>query len=103
MTWAHVYANAANTCFANVATQPAVRDEWRVSGLGHFAPGSGPVIGPDGTVYVGTTDGWLLAFDPDGGLRWKRDTPHRGIGCVSCGGQRRVHLCHWSVFGDRPS
>ena len=80
MTWAHVYANAANTCFANVATQPAVRDEWRVSGLGHFAPGSGPVIGPDGTVYVGTTDGWLLAFDPDGGLRWKRDTPHRGIG-----------------------
>jgi outer membrane protein assembly factor BamB len=75
MTWAHVYGNAANTSFADVATQPAVRDEWRASDLGRFAPGSGPVIGPDGTVYVGNADGLLHAITPAGELLWKRDTP----------------------------
>jgi hypothetical protein len=80
MAWAHVYGNAANTSFANVATQPAVRDEWRVSELGRFAPGTGPVIGPDGSVYVGNRDGLLRAFTPAGALRWARDTPGRRIG-----------------------
>src|SRR5829696_1474081 len=37
MAWAHVYGNAANTSFAEVATQPAVREEKRISGLGRFA------------------------------------------------------------------
>lgn len=80
MTWAHVYGNAANTSFADVATQPAVRDEKRIPGLGRFAPGTGPVIGPDGTVYVGNADGLLHAFTPAGELRWTRDTPGRRIG-----------------------
>lgn len=80
MTWAHVHGNAANTCFADVATQPAVRDETRIPGLGHFAPGTSPVIGPDGTVYVGNAEGMLHAFTPAGELRWKRDTPRRRIG-----------------------
>lgn len=80
MAWAHVYGNAANTSFADVATQPAVRDEWRIPGLGHFAPGTGPVIGPDGSVYVGNGDGLLRAFTPAGELRWARDTPGRRIG-----------------------
>ena len=61
---------------------------WAIS-----APGAGPVVGPDGTVYVGTTDGWLLAFDPDGELRWKRDTPHRGIGASPVvGGDGSVYV-----------
>ncbi len=33
---------------------------------------SSPSIASDGTVYVGSTDGYLYAFNPDGTLRWKR-------------------------------
>jgi hypothetical protein len=80
VTWAHVYGNAANTSFADVATQPAVRDQWRIPGLGRFAPGAGPVIGPDGSVYVGNAEGLLHAFTPAGELRWTRETPGRQIG-----------------------
>jgi outer membrane protein assembly factor BamB len=80
MTWGHVYGNAANTSFADVATRPAIRDDTRVEGLGRFSPGAGPVIGPDGTVYVANTDGLLRALSPAGALEWKRDTPQRRIG-----------------------
>lgn len=80
MTWGHVYANAANTAFADVATQPGIRDETRIPALGHFAPGMGPVIGPDGTVYVGNTTGRLHAFTPTGQLKWTRDAHGRGFG-----------------------
>jgi hypothetical protein len=40
MTWAHVDGNAANTSFADVATQAAVRDEWRVPDVRDVAAGA---------------------------------------------------------------
>jgi outer membrane protein assembly factor BamB len=30
-----------------------------------------PVVGPDGTIYFGATDGYLYALNPDGTLKWK--------------------------------
>jgi outer membrane protein assembly factor BamB len=33
---------------------------------------SSPAIGSDGTVYVGSGDGNLYAFAPDGGIKWQR-------------------------------
>lgn len=35
-------------------------------------PGA-PALGPDGTVYVGTTEGGLFAVAPDGSLRWQQN------------------------------
>lgn len=32
---------------------------------------SSPVIGSDGTIYVGSHDGYLYALNPDGTVRWK--------------------------------
>ena len=32
---------------------------------------SSPAIGSDGTVYVGSYDGYLYAIKPDGTLKWK--------------------------------
>jgi PQQ-like domain len=104
MTWAHVYGNAANTSFADVATQPAVRDEWRASDLGRFAPGSGPVIGPDGTVYVGNTDGVLHAITPAGKLQWKRDTPQQRIGASPVVGlDGSIYVIGLSREGEPPN
>ena len=36
--------------------------------------GTSPAIGSDGTLYVGSTDNRLRAFDPDGKLKWSYET-----------------------------
>jgi outer membrane protein assembly factor BamB len=35
-----------------------------------------PVIGLDGTIYVGNFDGELVAVRPDGGIQWRYQTPY---------------------------
>ncbi len=76
-TWDHVHGDAANSGFADVYTQPAVEPSATVTGLGVFAPGAGPVIGPDGTVYLGDEQGMLFALHADGSIAWKQ---HLGPG-----------------------
>lgn len=71
-TWDHAHGDATNSGFVDVATSPALRPLAMVSGIGSYAPGAGPVIGPDGTVYVGNEQGELRALHPDGSLAWKR-------------------------------
>ena len=71
-TWDHPRGNAANTGFADVATVPAAAPLQSVPGVGPLAPGAGPVIGPDGTVYVGNFTGELRAIRPDGSQAWRR-------------------------------
>jgi outer membrane protein assembly factor BamB len=39
---------------------------------------SSPVIAPDGTIYLGTTDGKLLALGPDGSPKWSVTTNDTG-------------------------
>jgi outer membrane protein assembly factor BamB len=36
-----------------------------------------PVVGDDGTVYVGSHDHFFYAVDPTGRVKWKRDLGHR--------------------------
>lgn len=38
---------------------------------------SSPVIGRDGTIYVGSDNGFFNAFNPDGTLKWSYDTGSR--------------------------
>jgi hypothetical protein len=71
-TWDHPHGNAANTGFADVATVPAAAPMQSVPGIGPVAPGAGPVIGPDGTVYLGNFAGELRAIRPDGSQAWMR-------------------------------
>ena len=71
-TWDHPRGNAANTGFADVTTAPATAPLHTVPGLGLFAPDAGPVIGTDGTAYVGNFHGELRAIRSDGSQAWKR-------------------------------
>jgi outer membrane protein assembly factor BamB len=71
--WERAHADGANSGFAGVATAPAGRGSVSVPGLGTFAPGAGPVIAPDGTVYLGNEQGKLMSFKPDGTRGWSRD------------------------------
>jgi outer membrane protein assembly factor BamB len=72
-TWDHAHGDATGSGFADVATLPALRPSATVPGLGSFAPGAGPVIGPDGTVYLGNQQGDLIALHADGSPYWKRN------------------------------
>ncbi len=70
--WQRPHGDGGNTGFANVVTAPAVKPSRTIGHIGNFGIGAGPVIGPDGTVYVGTLQGKLLAFHPDGTRAWDR-------------------------------
>lgn len=71
--WERFHGDAANRGFADVDTKPAAGGSLSVPGLGTFAPGSGPVIAPDGTVYLGVQEGKLIALHADGKPFWSRD------------------------------
>jgi len=64
--WERFHGDAANRGFADVDTKPAAGGSVSVPGLGTFAAGAGPVIAPDGTVYLGTQEGKLIALHADG-------------------------------------
>ncbi len=70
--WQRPHADGANTGYANVVTAPATKPARTIPNLGTFAAGAGPVIGADGTVYVGNLQGKLMAFHADGSPAWNR-------------------------------
>jgi hypothetical protein len=79
-SWERFHGDAANSGFADVTTAPAGRGSRSVPGLGHFAPGAGAVVAPDGTVYLGTIEGKVIALQADGKPFWNRDiTPGQSI------------------------
>jgi outer membrane protein assembly factor BamB len=51
---------------------------YAATNLWNFHVGSGsqssPALGRDGTIYVGTGEGYLIALDPDGAERWRLKT-----------------------------
>jgi hypothetical protein len=75
--WDQAHGDSANTGFIDISTNPADLPVRKLTGLGKVAPGAGPVIGADGTVYLATLDGKLRAFTPDGDLKWAVSTPSR--------------------------
>jgi hypothetical protein len=78
--WESAHGDRDNSGFADVATLPAGKGSVSVPGLGSFRPGAGPVVAPDGTVYLGTVQGKVIALHADGNPFWSRDiTPGEAI------------------------
>ncbi|HEV8392330.1 MAG TPA: hypothetical protein VGQ35_20920 [Dongiaceae bacterium] len=67
--WERPHSDAAKSGFADVDTLAAERPA-TISGLGTFAPGAGPAIAADGTVYLGNKEGQLIALQPNGTRKW---------------------------------
>jgi hypothetical protein len=80
--WDHAHADRSNRGFVPVLTRPAETIERSVQGVGTFALGAGPVIAADGTIYLGTQEGKLIALHADGSAFWHRDLP-RGNGIAA--------------------
>jgi len=73
LAWERAHSVGSNTGFADVDTAPAKKAPVTVPNLGSFAPGAGPVVAPDGTVYLGNQQGKLIALHADGSPYWSRD------------------------------
>jgi outer membrane protein assembly factor BamB len=69
MGWSQVHADGASQGSLFVNTQPSSTPLWSVD-VGHVVFSS-PVIGPDGTIYVGNLEGQLIAVNPDGTIRFQ--------------------------------
>jgi hypothetical protein len=68
--WRFAHASAANTGRVLVTTAPAAAGSISVPNIGTFAPGAGPVIASDGTLYIGNEQGRLMAFRENGVPIW---------------------------------
>ena len=71
--WQTAHGDPDNSGAADVRTAPAVTPLAVIAGLGDIAPGAGPVIAADGTLYIGNMQGTLMSFRPDGTPGWRRD------------------------------
>ncbi len=67
-TWDQAYGNLANTGFVNVTTNLPVAARWAYLLDGPVSAG-GPAVAPDGTIYLGTANGSLWGFRPEGSPR----------------------------------
>lgn len=74
--WHQYQSNASTQGFVPFLTRPAISPKWQVE-IGPVSFAS-PVIGLDGTVYIGNLTGELLAIAPDGNIRWRRQLDVRG-------------------------
>jgi hypothetical protein len=72
--WIRFHGDAANSGFVDRVTAPAKKRSRSAPGFGTFAPGTGPVIGPD--VYLGTEQGKLIHLHRTGDPGWTSDRPH---------------------------
>jgi hypothetical protein len=71
--WEQPHGDPTNSGFAIVQTRQATSGSVSIPNIGSFAPGAGPVVAKDGTVYIGNEQGKLMAFRADGAPYWSRD------------------------------
>jgi hypothetical protein len=71
--WQTAHGAPDNSGAVDVPTLPAQQPLANAPRLGRIAPGAGPVIAGDGTVYVVNAQGKLMSFKPDGTPGWTRD------------------------------
>lgn len=57
--------------------------EWMMSLPGGGGVAASPTIGPEGAVYIGTTEGMLCKVDPSGQLRWSIELEGEILGGVA--------------------
>lgn len=92
--WQQYHANGPNQGFTLVNSAPATNPQW-VLEIGPVGYGS-PVIGTDGTIYIGTLDGELVAVNPNGTINWRlnitRTTRDKIMGSPAIGSDNNIYV-----------
>jgi outer membrane protein assembly factor BamB len=79
--WNQAYGTLGNTGFVDIPTDLPVASRWAYQLDGPVSAG-GPSVAPDGTIYVGTANGTLWGFNPDGTPRCRFNFPSSTITSV---------------------
>ncbi|WP_374371945.1 hypothetical protein [Dongia sp.] len=100
--WLRAHADGSNSGFADVVTAPAIKIARSSAGLETIAFGAGPVIGQDGTVYVGNRQGTLFAFHADGNPAWSRQLPpgQEILAAPAIGADGSIYVIGVAAFTD---
>ena len=101
-SWETAHGPPDNTGFVDVATKPANDPIKTIIDIGTFAPGAGPVVAPDGTVYLANEQGKLMSFKPDGTPGWSRTIAagQRIVASPAIGSDGSVYVIGVSVYRD---
>jgi hypothetical protein len=95
--------------FTRVLTNPAGAGSISVPDLGVFAPHVNPAVGPDGTVFLGTAYGRVVALRPEGEPYWNREilptdnrilltptvTSDGTVWVIGC--SKATEIVHWTI------
>ncbi len=100
--WETAHGPPDNTGFVDVVTKPAEYAIKTVGDIGTIAPGAGPVVAPDGTVYLANEQGKLMSFKPDGTPGWSRTIAagQRIVASPAIGSDGSVYVIGVSVSRD---
>lgn len=103
LAWQTAHGKPDNSGAADVTTAPAMNPLPNAPRLGGLAPGAGPVIAPDGTVYVVNGRGKLMSFRPDGTPGWSRDIGglQRAVSSPALGNDGSVYLIGVVTIRDK--
>lgn len=100
--WQTAHGPTDNTGFVDVVTKPAEFASKTTIDIGTIAPGAGPVVAPDGTVYLGNEQGKLMSFKPDGTPGWSRTIAagQRIVASPAIGSDGTIYVIGVSVSRD---
>jgi outer membrane protein assembly factor BamB len=87
-----LWSNVANV----IAVNPNGTEKWRYP-VNHYVD-SDPVIGDDGTVYIGSDDRNLYAIYPNGTLKWTFRTGDDIRGPASIANDGTIYFCSWDYY-----
>jgi hypothetical protein len=101
--WQTAHGKPDNSGTVDVDTAPAMNALPNAPRLGGLAPGAGPVIAPDGTVYVVNGRGKLMSFRPDGTPGWNRDIggSQRFVSSPALGNDGSIYLIGMVTIRDK--
>jgi hypothetical protein len=99
--WQTAHGKPDNSGAVDVETAPAINPLPNAPRLGGVAPGAGPVIAPDGTVYVVNGRGKLMSFQPDGTPGWSRDVRQGVLSSPALGSDGSIYVIGAATIRDK--
>jgi outer membrane protein assembly factor BamB len=101
-SWPQFHAGAASHGSILEPTEPAAVPAWEfeVGPVDFGKPQSSPVVGPDGTIYIGNLNGDIIAVNPDGTENWRATTPFSFISTPGISEDGSIYVVGTSHIAD---
>ena len=96
--WSQVHADGASQGSRSLKTLDSLKPLFSVD-VGHVIFSS-PVIGPDGTIYVGNLEGQLIAVNPDGTIKFRFEAGAPILGAPAVADNGNIYFLNTQLFPD---